>query len=184
MAKSIANLKRESAVLLVIDLQEKLLPLIHEAESTVAAVGKLIQAAMMLGVPLLATEQYPAGLGRTSHAITALWGNLRPVEKTKFSGCVEEIVAALAKLKRPHVIVVGIEAHVCVLQSVMDLLRLGYLPFLCADALSSRRSQDCRIAIERMRDAGGIITTVESVIFEMVGEAGTDEFKQILKVVK
>src|SRR5262245_37377235 len=124
MNKPIPRLTRESAVLLVIDLQEKLLPAIHESGSVLAAAGKLIQAARILGVPLLATEQYPAGLGSTSTSIVDHWGDVKPIEKMKFSGCVAEVVSALENLARPHVIVTGIETHVCVQQSVMDLLRI------------------------------------------------------------
>ena len=94
------------------------------------------------------------------------------------------VLSRLAELARPHVIVTGIEAHVCVQQTVLDLLRTGHLPYLCVDAVGSRRPLDRDTAIQRMRQAGAVITTTESVIFELLGEAGTEQFKRILKIVK
>jgi nicotinamidase-related amidase len=97
---------------------------------------------------------------------------------------VDSVMRALAQLSRRQVIVVGIEAHVCVQQTVLDLLRAGYLPYVCADAVSSRQPLDRQTAMARMRQAGAIITTTESVIFELLGQAGTQQFKQILRIVK
>lgn len=184
MMRDLSVLTRESAVVLVVDIQDRLAPAIHEVDGLMAAAGKLLQAAQVLGVPIVATEQYPAGLGRTCEAIQRVWGQVRAIEKTRFSACVDELNEALARLDRPHVLVVGMETHVCVQQSVLDLLRRGYRPYVCADAVSSRRALDRDIALGRMRSAGAVITTVESVIFELLGQAGTPEFKEVLKVVK
>lgn len=184
MHNKLPLITRTTTVLFVIDLQDKLLPAIHEGEAVVAAANRLIRAARLLGVPLLATEQYPAGLGPTCTAVRETWGDVKAVEKLRFSGCVDEVMAALADYDRPCVLITGVEAHVCVQQSVLDLLRRGYAPIVCADAVSSRRAFDRDIALERMRDAGAVITTSESAIFELLGQAGTDEFKQVLKIVK
>ena len=170
--------------MLVVDYQDKLLPAIHEAEACVAAARKLISAARVLDVPMLITEQYPAGLGRTCAALLEALAGVPVVEKTLFSACVPEVLDRLTKWARPSIIVIGIEAHVCVQQSVLDLLRLGYTVHLCADATGSRHPLDRDLAIARMRQAGAIVTSVESAIFELLGQAGTDPFKSVLKIVK
>ncbi len=171
-------------LLLVVDLQDKLLSAIHEAEGCVAQCRRLVEAAKVFGLPMLVTEQYPAGLGHTNAGLREALGSAETIEKTTFSACGEPLVERLRGLARPNVLVVGIEAHVCVQQTVLDLLRLGYAPYLCADAVSSRRPLDRDTAVARMRQAGAIVTTTESAIFELAGEADTDIFRQILKLVK
>lgn len=174
----------QDAVLLVVDYQDRLLPAIHEAEACVAAARRLIEAARVLDLPTLLTEQYPAGLGRTCSALLRVLADVPVVEKTLFSACVPEVLDRLKALARPNVIVIGIEAHVCVQQTVLDLLRQGYTAHLCADAIGSRRSLDRDLAIERMRQAGAVVTSTESTIFELLGQAGTEAFKKVLKIVK
>ncbi len=171
-------------MLLVVDVQEKLLPAMQEAEQCAANVRKMVEAAKVLAVPVVVTEQYPAGLGATCAAIREAMGELKAIEKMRFSACVQATTDRLSELDRRQVIVVGIEAHVCVQQTVLDLLRLDYNPYVCADAVSSRRAIDRDTGLARMRQAGAIITTTESAIFELLGEAGTGLFKQILKIVK
>lgn len=172
------------SVLLVVDYQDKLLPAIHEADPCVAAARKLIEAAHVLEVPTLVTEQYPAGLGRTCATLLDVLTGIPVVGKTLFSACVPEVLDRLKTWARPNVIVIGIEAHVCVQQTVLDLLRQGYTVHLCADAIGSRRPSDRDLAIERMRQAGAVVTSAESTIFELIGQAGSDAFKKILKIVK
>lgn len=174
----------DNTVLLVVDVQEKLLPAIHEGERALENARRMTAAAGVLGVPTIVTEQYPAGLGPTCASLREGLAGLPVIEKTRFSACVPAVKERLEELGRPGVLVVGIEAHVCVQQTVLDLLRLGYLPYVCADAVGSRRPLDRDTAIERMRQAGAVITTTESAIFELTGEAGTDLFKRILKIVK
>lgn len=184
MTLNLPILRPEDALCLVVDMQEKLLPAIFEADQRTEAVVRMIAAAEVLQVPCLVTEQYPQGLGATVPAVRQALGSLQVIEKMRFSACVDVVVERLRNLGRAQVIVVGIEAHVCVQQSVLDLLRLGYTPYVCADAVGSRRPMDSAAALERMRQAGAVITTTESVIFELLGEAGTDAFKKILKIVK
>jgi len=184
MNDALAKLEVSGAVVLVVDIQEKLLPAIDGAEMCAAAAGRMIEAGRVLELPVLVTEQYPAGLGPTCAAIRAAIGDVTPVVKTRFSACVDELVQQMVRLSRRQVIVVGIEAHVCVQQTVLDLLRTGYLPYVCADAVSSRRAVDRETALHRMRQAGAIVTTTESAIFELLGQAGTEQFKRILKFVK
>ena len=180
----LGKLTTQDTVLLVVDLQERLLPAISGAESIEQAACRLIKAAAVLGLPTLVTEQYPAGLGQTVPAVREALGQVSAFEKTLFSACVEAVQQRLAQLKPRAVLVVGVETHVCVQQTVLDLLRAGYLPYVCADAVGSRRPMDCEIALQRMRQAGAIVTSTESVIFELLGRAGTDAFKQVLKIIK
>ncbi|HSW44123.1 MAG TPA: hydrolase [Phycisphaerae bacterium] len=184
MSNVLNHLRPDNSVLLVVDVQEKLLPAIHEADSVVEYARRMIEAAKVLSVPILAAEQYPQGLGPTCATLREAFAPVKPVEKTLFSGCVAGITEGLKELGRPNVIVVGIEAHVCVQQTVLDLLRLGYTPFVCADAVGSRRPLDRDTAVARMRQGGAVVTTTESATFELLGEACTDAFKKILKIVK
>ncbi len=177
-------LRPEDSVLLVVDLQEKLLPVIEHHDVIAATSGKLIRGADILAVPVLATEQYPQGLGSTQEAIREKLGDRPCIEKTRFSACVDPVLDHLTELGRPHVVVCGIETHVCVLQTVLDLLRLGYIPCVCVDAVGSRRGQDHRVGLERMRSSGAVLTTLESLLFEWLGQAGTGAFKQVLPLVK
>jgi nicotinamidase-related amidase len=184
MSEPLRQLKTQDVVLLVIDVQEKLLPAMQDAAMCEANVRKITQAARTLGVPVVVTEQYPAGLGHTCAAVRDALGEEPAIEKMRFSACVEPTMTRLTSLSRKIVIVVGIETHVCLQQTVLDLLRLGYVPYVCADAVSSRRPIDRDTALARMRQAGAVVTTIESVIFELLGEAGTAQFKQILKIIK
>jgi nicotinamidase-related amidase len=184
VANPLSVIQPETAVLLVVDVQDRLRPAIQQAEAVVEACRRMIEAAHVLGVPMLATEQYPQGLGSTCETLRECLGDAPVFTKVRFSACVEPVIARLSELGRPHVIAIGIEAHVCVQQTVLDLLRLGYAPYLCADAVGSRRPLDRDTAIERMRQAGAIVTTTESVTFELAGQAATDAFKHILKIVK
>lgn len=177
-------LRVDQTVAFVVDVQEKLLPAIEGGAALLGQVAKLVEAMTVLGVPLVATEQYPAGLGRTCPAVAEKWGEVDVVEKTRFSGCVEPVLEQLGAWKRRQVLVAGMEAHVCVQQTVLDLLRQGYVPYVLADAVGSRRGLDQEMALVRMRQAGAIVTTVESVIFELLGEAGGERFKRVLKIVK
>ncbi|MFW6153843.1 MAG: hydrolase [Planctomycetota bacterium] len=173
-----------TTVVLVVDYQEKLLPAIVEHERCVAAGRRLIEAAGVLCVPVLATEQYPAGLGPTCASIREVLARTPIVEKTRFSACVDAVTDRLAALGRPNVLLAGIETHVCVQQTALDLLARGWTPYICADAVGSRRPHDRDIALDRMRQAGAVVTTTESAIFELLGDAGGEAFKRILRIVK
>lgn len=181
------RLTAEDSLLLVIDFQEKLVPHIAHHEQVVDAAARMIRAAGVLNLPIVTTEQYSKGLGLTVPGIREAYppDGFRPIEKITFGcgGC-EEFVAAIGASNRSRIVVVGIEAHVCVQQTVLDLLALGYVPFVCADGIGSRRDLDRDIAIERMRQAGAVITTTESAIFELLHRAGTEEFKKMLRIVK
>lgn len=177
-------LSRHSSRLLVVDVQARILPRIHDGEALVQTCRRLIQGAGILGVPVFATEQYPKGLGETVPALAELLPS-RP-EKLRFSSfeCLNWGTAGEQADDRFQIVVTGIEAHVCVLQTVLDLLTAGYGVFVPADAVSSRRASDAQVALDRMASAGATIVTSESVLFEWCEEAGTPEFKQISQLVK
>lgn len=169
--------------LLVVDLQEKLAPRIHQHDRVVANTVRLIQAAQALQIPVWATEQYPKGLGPTIPAIARLIPH-RP-EKTTFSCCAApELVEQLHGRGVRHVTLAGIEAHVCVAQTALELLDMGFIPQIAADAVSSRRAFDSDIALRRLQHAGAIISTTEAILFEWVETADAAAFKAISSLVK
>ncbi len=177
----------DQAMLLVIDVQTRLLPHIHAVEDMLSATAQLIRGVRVFEVPILATVQYTKGLGPTHQAIDQLLtdGKVETLEKASFSTCGDEAVRdKLRRIDRPQVIVTGIEAHVCVQQSVLDLLSMDYRVFVCADAVGSRRLFDRDTALMRMRASGAVMTTVEAALFELCCFSGTRQFKELLDVVK
>lgn len=178
-------IRTERSLLLVIDVQARLAPAIHDGPRLTDNIIKLLQASLSLQVPVLATEQYPRGLGRTLPEVAELMPDDAVFEKIHFSALAEPGFAArLETFGRKQLIVVGMEAHVCVLQSVLELLDAGYEVFLVADGTGSRRAENASLAIERMRDAGARIVTSEMVIFEWMRRADIDCFKQISALIK
>ncbi len=176
-------LSRRDSKLLIVDVQVKLLPLIPVTEQLVANCRRLILGAEILDVPVYATEQYPKGLGRTVDDLAELLDDIP--EKQRFS-CAEVLAwgtAAAQHDDRDKVVVAGIEAHVCVLQTVLDLISQGFHVYVPADAVASRHRFDWKIALRRMSDSGAVVTTTESVLFEWSEVAGTPEFKQISKLI-
>jgi nicotinamidase-related amidase len=179
------RIKREDTALIVIDMQSKLYPFIHEYEQLTKNCTRLIEGLKVLGVPIVVTQQYTAGLGETIEPVKAAIGEYTHIEKMCFS-CYGDnnFISELKKLGRKNILLAGIESHVCVLQTALDLIENGYQPVLVEDCVSSREPNNKRIAVERMRDAGAIITTYESILFELTVLCGTDEFKKIVKIVK
>lgn len=179
------RVQRSNAALLVIDIQEKLLPAIFAKERLLENALRLIHGFSALQVPVLVTEQYRKGLGSTVADIASAIPGFSPVEKLAFSACGAESVLKRFKERRTSdVILCGIEAHVCVSQTCLDLLDAGFRVFVVADAIASRTEENRQIGIDRMRLAGAIIVSTEMILFELVQFAGTDEFKKILALVK
>jgi nicotinamidase-related amidase len=181
----VPRISAEKAQLLVVDVQDKLLPLIANHQTIVSQSVRIIRAARELELPVTLTEQYPDGLGRTAAAVTEAVEGASPLEKVTFSvwhdaACRDRLL----ELTRPQVLLVGIEAHVCVQQTAFDLLEAELVPLVLADAVGSRRPIDCDVALRRLRAAGICVTTVESAIFEMLDRAGTELFKRILPIVR
>lgn len=176
---------QEETAAVVIDIQEKLLPHIHEKESILQNCIKLIEGLTILSIPIIITQQYTKGLGATVPSIVKKFPEFRFIEKISFS-CYEEPVfkEQLSNLGKPCIILFGIESHVCVLQTCLDMLDAGLIPVIVEDCVSSRKPNDKRIAIERMRKEGAVITTMESLLFELTRCAGSEKFKGISKIVK
>ena len=185
MHPNFVRLRRAQAGLLVVDLQERLLPAIFEKERVLENTLRLIRGAHVLGLPLFATEQYPNGLGRTVPEVAAAIPGFAPFEKLAFSaGALPGVRSALAAGGVSDLILCGLEAHVCVCQTCLDLCQQGLRPFVVADAVSSRTAENHRLGLERMRDAGAVIVSTEMVLFELLEQAGTEEFKRVLALVK
>ena len=169
--------------LLVIDVQEKLLPLIPDADTLLHNVAFLIDAARLLDMTIQATEQYPRGLGPTAADIAARLPH-RP-DKIGFSSCcVPEVVETFHREARPKVVLCGLETHVCVLNTALDLLALDFRVYLAIDAVASRYRIDHDVALRRLEQAGAILTTVEGCVFEWLGGAGHHRFKEISRLVQ
>jgi nicotinamidase-related amidase len=178
------RLTPHNSALVVIDVQEKLMAAMPRRAELMAALQKLLGAARVLKIPILLTAQYPKGLGPVCPEILEAAPGITPLEKLAFSCCGSEpFVRAIKDLGRQRVLVCGIEAHVCVQQTAIDLMK-DYFVYVPADAIGSRRAHDHKVAVERMRDCGAVITTVESAVFELLREAGTEQFKQILPLFK
>ncbi len=165
--------------LLVVDVQERLLPAIHEHERLLANVIWMMRAAQMIGVPVAAIEQYPKGLGRTVKGVRELLPDGAVAQKAHFSAVAAQCLANLPGADRAQVVLVGIEAHVCLMQTALELLEEGKKVYVVADAVSSRRAADRDLALARMRQEGARIVSREMVVFEWLGEAGTPLFRSV-----
>nr|WP_320048986.1 hydrolase [uncultured Desulfuromonas sp.] len=177
-------LDKDQALLLIIDVQERLVKAMAHRDSVEQAIIQLQTGMKILGVPALATEQYPKGLGPTVDSIRAAAEEKGCIEKTAFSCCGEESFQPhLAHYNRKQIIVTGMETHVCVLQTVLDLLEAGYQVHVPITATCSRSDVNRDNALNRMQQAGAILTNVESVLFELVRDASAVEFKAISKLV-
>ena len=178
-------MKREELILLVIDYQDALLAKIPVSEDIVAHGATLAQFARSLEIPILWTEQYPKGLGKTEARISALLAGCPVIEKVSFD-CfgTPGFKEALEKTGRKQVLVAGVETHVCVMQTVLSARALGYEVFVARDAVGSRTKGDYKAGISRMQAHGAEIVTTEMAIFETLRVAGTPDFKKILPLVK
>lgn len=176
-------MSRLDTALLMVDMQEKLLRVIPKHEHLTWNVRRLVDGAHILGLPVAGTEQYPQGLGPTTPALASKLGEIP--SKVIFS-CREchQLSAAWKTKGVGKVLVCGIEAHVCIQQTALDLLAEGYRVYLAIDAIGSRHTLDCETAIRRMDSAGCTITTTEAALFEWCETAGTPEFKQISALVR
>jgi nicotinamidase-related amidase len=173
-------LDRKRSALVLIDFQERLFPSVCEHARVLARIDLLLCAANLLQVPLLLTEQYPKGLGNTIEEIRKALPEAQPLTKIHFS-CVAEpgFKERLSSLHRDQIVLAGIETHICVAQTALDLAAQGERVFVVADATSSRRPLDAQIALQRLDRCGLTILTAESVVFEWLRRAGTDEFKAL-----
>lgn len=184
LPRSLELASRHDTRLLIVDVQEKFVPTISEIDRVIENCVKLARGAKILGVPVSATEQYPKGLGPTVPEIAEHLDEVP--EKLDFS-CLNALDWTARNddsEARSRVIVAGIEAHVCIQQTALDLLAHGFRVYIPADAVGSRRPVDREFALQRMCDSGAVITTTESILFELCQTAGTPEFKEISQLVK
>ena len=174
-------MRADTSALLIVDLQERLLPHIHGWQRVLGHADWLVQVAQQLGVPVAATEQYPKGIGHTHADIAARLPAGATGEKIHFSCVAGDCLPGLPGMERPQIVVCGTEAHVCVLQTVLELAASGKQVFVVAEAVGSRDPEHKALALERMRAHGIQIVCREMVAFEWLGRAGTEQFRAISK---
>ncbi len=181
----IPRLSPNDTALLVIDVQERLLPTIADRQRLITNCAILLQMAGVLDLPYLVTEQYPTGLGRTADEVTAAMPDpSRRVEKMRFSALIDLVDEHLHTWRRPNVLICGIEAHVCVLQTVLDLQATGRQAFVCCDAVSASQPDQIDPALDRMKRSGAIVTGVLSAMYELLADARHPQFQSCLKLAK
>ncbi len=178
-------LKNENTAMLLIDIQGKLAHLMHDKALLFNNLRKLIKGVRALDVPILWVEQNPAGLGPTIPEVADLLPDVEPISKMSFSSCRNDrFLQALKDLDRNQVLVAGIEAHICVYQTTVDLVAMGLAVQVVTDAVSSRTEPDKAIGLQKMKDAGATLTSVETALFELLGVAEGNAFKEIIRIVR
>jgi nicotinamidase-related amidase len=175
-------LSAERSVLLLTDLQQRLMPAIHDGDSVITRAARLAEAALLLDVPVVATEQYPAGLGPTVERLAGYPS--ATMAKRMFSAAAEPDFDSLLPAGTREVVIAGVETHVCVLQTALDLLGSRYRVILAADATGSRDPADHRAAIDRARQHGAEVVTSEMVLFEWLRDSRHPGFRQVQKLLK
>jgi nicotinamidase-related amidase len=179
----ITKLKRENTALIIIDIQEKFLPVIKNINEIIENTIKLIKSFQILKIPIIVTEQYPNGLGKTIDKIRNALRDYKPIEKISFNCFDNEDFFNILKNKK-NLVICGIESHVCVTQTSIDGISKGFTVHLIKDAVSSRKESDFAVAIERAKQEGALISSTEMIIFQLLGKAGTEEFKEIIRIIK
>jgi nicotinamidase-related amidase len=178
-------LDRNDAVLVIVDVQERLAAVMTQREKVVSNCLRLIEGADLLGLPLILTEQYPKGLGPTAPEIREKMARYEPVEKMTFDCCREaSFHEKLSETGRKKIVLAGMETHVCVLQTALGLMKDSYSVHVVEDAVCSRAKENFRVGLEFMKDAGAVISCTETVLFQLVERAGTAEFKVISSMIK
>lgn len=180
-------LDRASVALVVLDLQAKLVPAVFEPQRVIRNSQLLLRLAQLLEIPTVLTCQYPKGLGNILPEITQLAPGIEPIEKTSFGCFGEPDFPRCLKQRAPQatsLLVVGVESHICVMQTVLGALEAGYLVHVAADATSSRTEENWQIGLNRMERAGAVISSTEMVIYELLARSNTPEFKALLPFLK
>ncbi|MDD2534876.1 MAG: isochorismatase family protein [Eubacteriales bacterium] len=182
------TLTPEDTILLIIDIQDRLAPVILGHQNIIAATQTLIQTANILTIPILVTEQYPRGLGQTVADIRASLADIATCRgyfsKLTFSALTDEVATIMVETGRKKVILAGMETHVCVFQTARALIETGYHVFLAQDAVGSRTQENRQNGLDLIRACGGVITNVETIVFDLLKIAGTPAFKEISKLIK
>jgi nicotinamidase-related amidase len=181
------QLQSENCALVVIDVQEKLLPPIFNGELLIRNAALLIHAAQILDIPVLVTTQYAKGLGNTVPELASLVPNVTPVDKTEF-GCFgkDTFCSAVKALpgNRNTMLLCGMETHICVMQTALGALEQGYIVHVASDAVGSRNEWNWQVGLERMQNAGAVISSTEMMIYELMRKSGTPQFKELLQYIK
>lgn len=178
-------LKPENACLVVIDVQEKLLPVMQNPGPVVKNIAVLIQIAKALNIPIIWSQQVPTALGPTGEGLSSLLEGIEPIDKSSFSCCGEETFnVKLEQLNAQTAILCGIETHVCVFQTAMDLIQKGLYVQVIADAVSSRTLENRHIGLERMKAAGAVVSSTEMLLFELLRDAKHPKFRELSKLIK
>lgn len=179
------TLNKDDALLLIIDIQEKLSSVMKYEDQVIDNTLILLEASKLMDMPVIVTEQYPKGIGPTVNKIKEkIDGNVEIFEKTSFTGYTTEVILALEKTGKEKIIITGMEAHVCVFQTARDLIAAGYEVFIPRDAVCSRTKENFLNALELMKDMGVVITNTETIVFDLLKKAGTPEFKVLSKLIK
>jgi hypothetical protein len=180
------RIMKDSIQCLAVDYQEKLVPVMQEKERLLERSAMFLKGLRLLGVPVTVTEQYPKGLGKTVPKILTAAGTKTAFDKITFSCLEDEKIKEhiVCQAGRRFVAVCGIEAHICVLQTVVDLCGQGYVPVVAADCIASKRSEDREAALERMKAEGAYLTTSESLLYELMRSAKNEAFRDITALVK
>ena len=178
------TLTREDAVLFVIDIQERLVPVMKYRDQVIRNNQILITAAKEMNFPVIATEQYPKGLGRTVSELLDEITEENIFAKNSFTAYTDEVKDALEKLAKRKVLVTGMETHVCVFQTVRDLLKDGYQVFVVKDAVASRTKDNYLNGLDLMQSLGAVVTNTETAVFDLLKVSGTPEFKVMSKLIK
>lgn len=179
------SLDKDNVALLIVDIQERLANVMNMREEVVKNCLHLIELSKMMNIPVVVTEQYPKGIGQTVAEIKDALPSYQPIEKLTFSCCEEpDFLNEIKKLNKKTIILTGMETHICVLQTCIGLLNDGYNVHLVSDAVCSRAKKNWKTGVGFMRDAGAAITCTETVLFQLLKVAGTEEFKAISKRIK
>lgn len=182
---SVARLDPKYSAVLLIDMQAQLVPVMQQQSTLIRRTGRLVEGARVLEMPVAVTEQSPRSMGRTYGAISSkLSGAIYTDPKLRFSACSESLNRFLENFEVKSVVVAGVEAHVCVLLTCLELVERGFTVAVCIDALGSRREVDKKAAVERMIQAGVLPTTVEAVLFELLGDANSPKFRELRSVIQ
>lgn len=182
--KKTIKLKRNEALLILVDIQERMLPAMAEYKNCIKSSITLTKAAKAYDMPVFYTEQYPKGLGPTSAELLKELEGARPFEKFLFSALTEELRDALKETGKKQVILTGMETHVCVYQTAVDLLQEGYSVFLPADGVSSRTEENKANALKLLSDQGALISNTETLLFELIESAKDPHFKELQALIK
>ncbi|NLB51059.1 MAG: isochorismatase family protein [Clostridiaceae bacterium] len=178
------SLNREETLLMIIDIQDRLVPVMGDKDQVIHYSKILLQAAEEMNFPVLVTEQYPKGLGRTVPELLELVGEEQIFVKNSFTACTDQVKEELVRQGRKKILIAGMETHVCVFQTARDLLAAGYQVFLASDAVTSRARFNYLNGLDLIQSMGAVITNTETAIFDLLKVSGTPEFKAMSALIK